>query len=227
MGFLNMPQHRVERAPVNPLDVSTIVSIYPNRIDETKHTLQPNRYIIEAGSYEKPAILHVGSASWWREIDPEQPPVEIPQSSVVVANSVVNDFCNGILGCDMGEKKPGIFWVPGRLKVEELKTNSEHKARLELAKIRQDNWYGELVKMADILWARTNGNPIVIGNDMRTAALSLNLKTKPWLQDFQTIQLANCPACGSLRNNNYPVCSNCKTVIDKKKFEELGLKFAS
>lgn len=225
MGVLNSPQHRILRAPVNPMDKSTVISIYPKRIEETKHTLQPGTFVIEAGSYEKPSLLVIGTSSWWKEIDPEQPPVEIPQSSVVVAESIVNDYCNGLLACDMGEKRPGIFWLPGELSVVDIKT--KHKPLLDRALARQRNWYAELVKFADILWARSNGNPISIGNDMRLAAQELNFKTKPWMQDFTTMELTNCPACGTLRNNNYPVCSNCKSVIDKKRFEELGLKFAS
>jgi hypothetical protein len=225
MGILMSPQYKLERAPVNPLDKSTIISIFPKQIDEYKHTLQPGRFIIPPGSYEKPSVLVIGPSSWWKEIDPEQPHIEIPQSSVVIANSVVNDYCNGLVGCDMGEKMPGLFWLPGEINPAQLVVN--HKVLLDRANTRQRNWLMELVKIADVLWARTNGNPLSISNDMRMAAEMLNLKVKPWMQDFTMVQLTNCPACGHLRNNNYPICANCKTVIDKAQFEKLGLKFAS
>lgn len=226
MALLNAPQYRLMRAPVNPLDKSTLVSIYPKRVDETKHTIQPNRFVLEAGTYEKPSILVIGSASWWKEIDPEQPAVEVPVGSVVVANSIIFDYISGLLACDMAEKRPGLFWIPGEFTVEKIQ--KEHKADLDRAQARQKNWFGELVKIADVLWARTNGNPISIGDDMRMAAELLGLKdTKPWMKDFTTMKMDPCPACGTLRNNSYPVCSNCKTVVDRATFEKLGLKFAS
>ena len=80
------PSHRMAmRAPVNPLDKSTVVSIFPREIHEIKHTLIPGEFYIPPGSYENPSILVVGPSSWWRDIDPDQPLIEIPVSSVLIA----------------------------------------------------------------------------------------------------------------------------------------------
>jgi hypothetical protein len=76
------------------MDKTTIVSIYPNEIIETKPTIQPGRFVIPAGSFEKPSITVVGPSSWWREIDMDQPLLEIPVSSVQIADSVIKDYCN-------------------------------------------------------------------------------------------------------------------------------------
>lgn len=223
--WINTSQQRIQRAESNPIDKCTIVSIYPRVINETKATLQPGKFHIDAGTYDKPAILVVGTSSWWKFIDFGQPILEVPVSSLLIANSVVTDYCNGILGCNMDDAMPGLFFVPGEYTV--AKILAEHKDKLEIAKQKQRNWYKLLVEMADILWARTNGNPLSISNDARLAAQELQIKEKPWMKDFTTLELVNCPACGTLRNNNFPICQHCKVVIDKKKFEELGLKFAS
>lgn len=219
-------QHRrTNRAPVNPLDKSTVVSIYPRDIHEVKHTLQPGVWDLMAGTLEKPATLVVGPSSWWKELDEEQPLLEIPVSSVLIAESIVTDWAKGLIGCDMAEAIPGVFYIPGEYTVERLR--KEHPRMLENANRKQKNWYLNLVKMADIMWARTNGNPLSISDDARLAAKSLNLNDKPWLQDFKTVELINCKACGSLVNPLYPVCANCKAIVNEAKANELGIKFTA
>jgi len=217
------PNNRTtQRMPVNPLDICTIVSIFPERIVEKKHTIQPGIFIIPKGSYEIPGILHVGPSSWWKDVGPEQDLVEIPTSSVLIADSVIRDWANGLLACNMGDRMPGLFWVPGEKEIGNILT--EHRRELDIALARQRNWYEAQVKIADTLWARTQGNPVSISNHARLAAQELGLKNKPWMQDFSTIQMKNCPMCGHLWNPAFPMCGNCKTIIDPKRVEELSLK---
>lgn len=217
-------KRRTIRAPVNPLDKSTIVSIFPKYILEKKCTIQPGVFEIKPGSYEKPAILVVGPSSWWKEIDENQPLLEIPHSSVQIADSVVKDYCNGLIACDMGENMPGLFYIPGEWTVDKIK--KEKTAELNAANFRQRNWYTSLVRMADALWSRSNGNPLAISDDMKLAARDLNLVNKEWLKDSQVMELVRCQACGSLKNPLYPICSNCKAITDVIKAKELGLVFA-
>jgi hypothetical protein len=221
-AFQNQNRRTVRSEP-NPMDKCTVVSIFPKEIIEVKHTIQPGTYRIPPGTYEKPATLTVGSASWWKETHPDEPLLEIINSSIQVANSVVNDYCNGFICCDMNERMPGLFFIQGEHNAAYVKTN--HKNLLDLYNQRQRNWYAEVVKMADVLWSRTNGNPLAIPNDARLAARELNLLNKPWMADAQTMELVKCIACGSLRDNNFPVCGNCKAVIDPEKAKTLNLKF--
>ena len=221
-------QRRQIRAPKNELDKSSVFSILPRELPpEKKPTLDPGIFQIPYGTPEKPARLLVGSSSWWREIDPEQPLLEIPVSSVQIAESIVRDFSNGIIMCDMGETRPGVFFLPGDVSLDELKT--KHKDILNQAIKRQENWFRALVKLADSFWARTNGNPLAIDDTCRMAAKMLKIEDRPWLMDYkmENVQITACPACGTMRNNAFPVCQNCKTVIDVEKFNKLGLKFAS
>lgn len=218
-------RNRQVRMPVNEYDKSTVFSILPKPVEDIKVTVERAHFFIPIASPEKPERLVVGASNWWREIDVDQPLLEIPVSSPQLAESIVRDYINGMVMCDMGENRPGLFWLPGDISIAKLLT--EHKAVLEQAKTRQMNWFKLMVKLADVLWARTNGNPLSVSDDSRLAATHLKIVDRPWLMDFKTALLENCPACGTLRNNNFPVCANCKSVIDRKKFEELGLKFAS
>lgn len=217
---------RAIRAPVNPMDKATIVSIYPREIDEKKATLTPNRWVIPPGKVGKPSICIVGPSSWWREIDEDQPLLEIPVSSILIAESVCRDWMNGIVGCDMAESIPGIFFVPGELTAKEV-TDKYSKA-LELAKRRQENWYEALIKLADSLWARSNGNPLAISDDMRLAARELGIEaTKDWMNTVKSVGMVRCKACGSLRNPDYPVCQTCRAIDDPETAKKLGIVFAT
>ena len=204
---INDWKRRTIRGAVNPLDKSTIVSILPKDIDEIKHTIQPGRFFISAGSIQKPSILVVGPSSWWREIDEEQPLLEIPVSSIQVADSVVKDYANGVFACNMADTMPGLFYVPGEYDLAGIQKN--FKKELDGAAAKQKNWYMLLVKLADSLWARSNGNPLAISDDMRLAAKELNLQAKDWLKDFQMVDMVRCKACGSLKNPSYPICAVC------------------
>jgi hypothetical protein len=212
-------KRRTIRGPINPLDKSTVISICPKILFDRKPTLQPGEFFVEAGTFEKPSILIVGPSSWWRDIDEDQPLLEIPVSSIQIADSIVRDYINGILACNMADSMPGWFYVPGA-KVDK-DGNPDNKATLEWIKVeykselakadtRQKNWYNTLIKMADSLWARSNGNPLAISDDMRLAAREMNLsQTKDWMKDFQMVDMVRCKACGSLKNPLYPICASC------------------
>jgi hypothetical protein len=214
---------RTIRGPVNPMDKTTIVSIYPSEIVETKPTISPGRFLIPAGSYDSPSVVVVGPSSWWREIDEDQPLLEIPVSSIQIADSIIKDYCNGILGCNMADSMPGLFYVPGEHNLVDIKKSYKHE--LDAALARQRNWYSMLIKLADALWARSNGNPLAISDSMRVAAKEMNLN-KDWMKDFRMVETVRCKACGSLLNPMFPICPTCKAINDPAKAKELGLTFA-
>lgn len=224
VGQFPNQNRRVIRAPINPMDKSTIVSIFPKEITEVKHTIQPGVFTISAGSIEYPSTLVVGPSSWWREIDEDQPMLEIPTSSIQIADSFVTDYCNGLLGYNVNDTCPGLFYVPGEFRVEEIK--KRFSSELLKANIRQRAWYTSLIRLADGLWARSNGNPLAISDDMRLAAKELGQATKDWMKDHQMVDMTRCIACGSLRNPNYPICSTCKHIDEQHPLSK-GMKFAT
>lgn len=218
------PRNQVMRAPSNPLDKSTVVSIFPLPLNERKYTLEPGLFVMDPGSFEKPSVLVVGSSSWWKDMPEDQPMLEIPVSSVQVADSVVRDYCVGMLQYEAETSSPGLFFLPGEFTPAEIKR--QHMNHMLRAKVKQDTYWRNLVKLADSLWARSQGNPLAIGDLMRLAAHELGIKDRPWLLDFKTEVLEACPACGQFRNNKFPVCQHCHTIVDVKRYEELGLKQA-
>ena len=221
--FTQFNNRRLIRATKNPMDRSTIVSIFPKAIDEYKPTIEPGKFRVQAGTYDNPSILVIGSSSWWKDIDPDQPMMEMQRSSIEVANSIINDYSNSTVGSNMADCVPGLFFVLGERTVLEIKT--KYKKVLDEAKVKQDNWYKVLVRLADSLWARTSGNPLAIMDEMRLAARELNFNDKPWLKDFHTAELVRCMACGGMRNAEYPICPTCK-AIDPKHPLAATIKFA-
>ena len=221
---LQNPNRRTIRAPVNPLDKSTVVSILPKVISEKKVTIQPGIFEIPPGTFDKPSTLVLGPSSWWREVDENQPLLEIPVSSIQVADAIVKDYCNGLLACNMTDQMPGLFYIPGDFTVAKLK--AEHMPLLLNAQAKQKKWFLELIRIADILWSRSNGNPLSISDDARLACKELNIANKPWLGDIQQAELVRCIACGSLRNPAFPICQTCKAIVDPDRAKQLGLTFA-
>ena len=215
---------RTVRQPVNPLDRSTVISILPKKIVERKVTIQPGLFELKPGSIEKPSMLVVGSSSWWRELDENQPLLELPVSSIQIADSIVRDYCNGLLACNLDDMMPGLFYVPGEIDIVKLK--KDYMPLLVQAQAKQKRWFMELIRIADILWSRSNGNPLAISTDARIACKELNISNKPWLSDMQTAELVRCIACGSLRNANFPICQTCKAIVDVDLAKKLDLKFA-
>lgn len=209
------------RQPVNPADKCTVFSIYPKTIDEVKHTISPGRFIIPAGSIENPSRLVVGSSSWLREIDVDQPYLEIPNSSYQVANSIVTDYCNGLIGCNMEDAMPGIFFIPGDITVELLL--KEYKSTFDKAVVKQTRFWHSIIELTDILWSNTNGNPLCVSEDARLACRMTGIENKDWMQNFQNMGQVRCIACGSLRNPAFPVCASCNRIVDKALYDSLKL----
>jgi hypothetical protein len=213
-------QRQTTRQYINEHDKASVISIFPMDITEKKVTLQPATFFVPMGTPDKPSITLIGGASWWRDIQPDEPLLEIPQPASLVAQSVVEDYVIGILGYSKEERQPGLFWLPGVVTEAELKT--KYKNELAKSDRLQKAWYMELIKMADAIWARTNGNPIAIADLMRIAAKQTQTE-RAWTRDFSMVEMTKCPACGAPRNPEFPICGACKTVVDPKKYKELGL----
>jgi hypothetical protein len=225
---------RVNRIPRSPLDICTIVSISARAIYEEKITVNPSVYNIEAAEDGDYSLLVVKAASWLKEMEIGEVDIyqEIPIGSISLANSIITDYCSGLLGYKPGIADPGLFCVAGEHTKKTLEgftdpiTKKAFKVLLEEARVRQRNWYSELVLQTDKLWARTNGNPIVVGEDAKIAAIKLNLN-RDWMHNFASLEKINCKACGNLVNPAYPICPNCKAIINEEKAKAAGIKFAS
>jgi len=186
------------------------VSIYPRDIKFKIITLSPGRWFLPAGNPEEPSVLTIGPSSWWRDVGLDQPLLEIVQPSVQVAESLVKDYLNGMFACNMGNSMPGLFFVPGEFDVEGVRRHYSHM--LEAAVVTQTNYWRTLLKYADALWARSNGNPLTINDEMRMAAKILGAKDKDWMKDHQNQGMVRCFACGSFKHPDYAICQSCHTA---------------
>lgn len=211
---------RTIRQQTNPLDKATVVSILPLLIDEYKWTIQPGHFYLEPGSVEKPTSLVVGPSSWWRDIGEEMPLIEIPNGAMLVADSVVKDYCQGMLEVTE-DAYPGLFFVPGELTVDKIK--KEYSQVFERAVERQNNWFVNLVNLADKGWADSNGNPRSINGLMKMAANALGLQDKVWMKTTLDAKKVPCVACGNLRNPAYPICGACNRVVDMELAKKIGI----
>lgn len=211
-GFPSMRDlnRRTIRGPVNPLDISTIFSIYPRPIRFKNVTLSPGRWYLEAGSPEKPSSLQLGPSSWFRDVSLDEPLIEITQSSVQIAESLVKDYIGGMFAVNMANCMPGIFFVPGKFTLNKLK--QEYPTLLGDAITFQFNYYRLLVKYADALWARSNGNPLAIQDEMRMAARALGMQDKDWMKDHAAVGMVPCFACGEFKHPDYAICKTCHSI---------------
>lgn len=213
-------QRKITRGNPNPLDVSTIVSIFPQDVHEYKPTCFPGEFWIPKGTYEKPSVTHIGQSYWVAGGVGDMPEIEVPQSSIVMADSIIKDFANSLFGITVGVKVPGLFYVLGKQEVKDIK-----KELLDTAKRKQDEWFHELVRVADILWVRTNGNPTAVSELNILAGKTLGME-KPWMSKVLHQEMTKCVACQTLINASVIVCPNCKVIVDKKRFDEMKLAFA-
>lgn len=211
-GFPNLRElnRRPVRGPVNPLDKSTVVSVYPRPIKFKNVTLSPGRWFIPAGSMANPALLTIGPSSWFRDVGLDEPLIEIAQSSVQIAESLVKDWLNGIFGCNMHDSMPGLFFVPGKYTIQKLR--DEYPDLLGASIRFQLNYYRTLIKYADSLWARSNGNPLAVNDEMRLAAKELGIQDREWMKEIATVGMVRCFACGEFKSAEYPICKSCHTI---------------
>lgn len=211
-SFPNMREinRRTVRGPVNPLDKSTIVSVYPRPCNFKNVTLSPGRWYLEAGSMTVPSLLVIGPSSWFKDVGIDEPLIEIPQSSVQIAESLIKDYLNGVFGCNMHDAMPGLFFVPGKFSLTKIR--EEYPELLGNAVRSQMNYYRTLVKYADSLWARSNGNPLAVNDEMRLGAKELGLQDREWMKETQNVGMTRCPACGEFKNPEYPICRSCHSI---------------
>jgi hypothetical protein len=219
-----MAVRQLSKAPYDADDKATIVSIYPVKIIERKPGLFPGVFTVEPGYANAPSILVVGPSHWELPLYQDNRAVEMTVSAIRVARSIVDDYTKSVFAY-ANDSMPGLFALKDAHTADDILKNYQ-KDILEAAK-KQKSWYEKIIKSADVMWARTDGNPLAIPNDARLAAEQLGLADgKAWMQDFKTLQMVDCPACGSPRKGNFPVCSNCRTILDPKKYKEMGLAVA-
>lgn len=228
----NIGKRTINLLPKNPMDKTTIVSIYPREVVDIKPTLFPARFVIPAAPIDSFSLFIVEGASYFIPSQiAKQPPTEVQVNSMMLAESILRDSIPS-MNLVSATHRPGIFAIPGEYnRITILKyTHADGRKfqdLLEAAKEWQQAYWTDIMNEADYFWSSSNGNPKAIPDDAKLAAKILGMeKTKPWMNNVVASELTNCVACGEMINPKFPVCKFCNRVIDQKKYDELGLSVA-
>lgn len=198
----------------------TVVSLLPYDIMETKPHMIPFTFHIPAANPKVGfSVTHVEEGLHFipNPFDEKNNYRQVTPPSEM-ARGIVDDYINALIATDEGAG-PGLFWVEGRMEPEEI--IQFHKDKLAEAKVRQDNWFRNLVLMADADWQK-NKNILAVSDLQRHAARYLNLK-KEWIDPIPTVE-NTCPYCKSVIDPTSIKCFNCKEVVNVEAYKAMQSK---
>lgn len=199
---------------------ATIVSIVPREIDERLAEITPNRFVIPACKAGDIEILHVPDGFYYKYmLDGKSDRIEA--SGLSLANDVVRMYSTSQLNY-RPDAKPGLFTLDGEWSKEQIK--KDHADKIVTARKFQFTWFMSMIKEADDLWAKYHSHKMI--SDLHRASLEYMNLNRDWkipsYEDESTKPI--CPACGSvLLKADAPVCATCKSIINPKKYKEMGL----
>lgn len=198
------------------LDVATVFSLLPVEVKESKPGLYPGEYLIPPaparGDFSL-LLVHEGS-HFVPQL--ERAPYQAVTPAREIAKSLVDDYIEGSLGIEE-DAGPGLFWAIGEYTKEKAKI--ELKNEIVAAEAKQNRWYVNLVRIADIEWAQHVGNHNVISTMMRHAAKHLGLE-KEWLINPDQLTLVYCPVCRNNVSVHALVCGNCQAILKPEEYKK-------
>lgn len=195
----------------------TVVSIMPFALKEHKPQIYPGYFQIPASKDGSIQCLPVGDSIHWMESPFKgMPPIKITETSKVMARSIINDYVEAQLAID-SNAFPGIFWVEGHYGSGGIK--QDHKAKLEAVRDAQNNWFVNLVRIADDDWQKSHQHQ-AISDKQRFAAKALGLD-REWLSVTSDFIPVKCPACKEMVHPEAIVHAACGYILDLKKYEQL------
>lgn len=197
-------------------DVATVISLLPVRLEEKKPGLYPGTYIIpavtERGGFN--CLIINEAVHYVPQL--EHAPYQAVTPPGEIAKSIVSDYNEAVLG--RGEDaEPGLFWTYGEYSRDLAKI--ELRDEIHKAAVQQRNWFVNLVRIADIEWAKAPNNHNVITDLMRHAAKALGLE-KEWQIDPENLALIYCPACHNNISSKAVVCGSCGCVVKPEEYKQ-------
>lgn len=200
------------------LDLSTVVSLVPFEINETKPGLIPGSFIIPPSTNNEIQILHVTEAIFFVYIDEQRGSMKITTPSYKVAASIVEDYLTAQLGVDP-DVHPAVFWVRGKLTA--LEVQLRHGDQITSAHESQNRWFDKLIMLADDDWEKTRQH-MTISDTQRHAARARG-QNRPWLikPADAPVKFKICPSCASSVPEAAVLCPICKLVLDPERHKEL------
>lgn len=198
----------------------TIVSMLPFELNEEKPHMLPSSFRIPAAKDGKYGIAHIEEGLHYIAnplIDEGKPGSSIKQVTLPddMARSIVDDYASAQV-CLGENATPGIFWVPGRLTLKQVLEN--YPKLVKKYEALQLGWFRNLCSLADADWEK-NHNRLAVSDLQRNAARTLGVK-KEWV-DFKVEETDTCPFCSTAVSKTAVKCSNCKEVLDVKRYNDM------
>jgi hypothetical protein len=212
-----------------------VISVLPFSTPiEVKPGVFPGRYQVPGAEKNSVAILIVERGMKKAERFDGMPPMEMVELSDVIASAIVRDYSEAQLGTD-GTGGPGLGYVPnviltkeeiveGRQQVMVPESDSPIalKEIVQRLRVRQLNWFKNLVKFADDEWTRYHRHRN-ISDLMRLAAVETGQITREWLSLDLIEEMVECQLCLTKIPARAIMCRDCGAVQPGK--EEQARKF--
>jgi hypothetical protein len=216
-----MPTQDLNRAfDPNQADVSTVISLLPVLVDESKPGLLPGQYIIPAVAdpLHDVEVLHIYRARFPVYLDENRPALIVPAPSDTVADSFCRDYKTSMSEYQPGIAEPGLFWVRGKISRQEVKTLLAKE--LEEARAMQIAWFKKLVEAADDDWGKYHIRRM-ISTIQRLAASILKLE-KEWNQEREVainLMMVPCKFCRADVHPEAIICQYCRGILNMARYD--------
>jgi len=216
-----MPGQDLDKAhDVSKLDISTVVSILPVKIDESKPGLLPTQYIIPAVLDPRKDVntLLVARARFPVYLDENRPALIVPAPSDVVADSICRDYKVSMSEYVPGVAEPGLFWLRGSLTVKDIETT--HKDELSRARELQIAWFHKLVETADDDWGKYKMRRMV--SSIQRQACNVLKLDREWNTEKESnfnLSLKPCPFCRADVHPEAIICTHCRGIINMERYK--------
>lgn len=198
----------------------TVVSLLPIELHEDKPFMLPGTFIVPAAKYGDIAFLHVEEGIHYIPnplVDEGKPGSSFktvtPPSEM--ARSIVEDYVSANIATGE-DAQPGLFWVEGRLVREEILRF--YFNQVAEAKRKQDNWFKNLIAMADADFTK-NKNKMSVSDLQRMAARCIGYRAE-WV-DFAGESVKQCPFCTISIPIDAVKCPNCREIVDRDRYKQL------
>ena len=156
-------------------DVSTVCSILPISIRESKPGLNLSEYLIPAVKDPTSELntLIIMRTSFTVYIDENRPALIIPEPSDRVAESICRDYRVSMSHTARDVSEPGLFWLRDVRNAKDILSGQDKEGHqmLQLYKQLQMVWFEKIVEEADEYWARIRSRRVV--SDLQRAACNI------------------------------------------------------
>lgn len=198
----------------------TVVNLLPREIFEEKHHMLPSSFRIPAAVYGDIAVFYVEEGTHYIPnplVDEGKPNSSFKTITppTEMARALVDDY-KGAHICLSDNAEPGLFWVEGRLTSDEVK--KFYAKEIEEARRKQNNWFRNMVSMADADFVK-NKNMLAVSDLQRLAARCLGV-AKEWV-DFAGEGTMQCPFCTIAISREAVKCPNCREIVNVEKYKTM------